>query len=424
MADIPFPRGVRDLMPNEARFRNEFLKRVEDSFQRFGFLSIDTPTFEPLKLLNSKNSIGEDAKLIFEIKDQDLGLRYDHTVSLARYMGMHQELPLPFKRYYIGKAWRRDEPQRLRYWEFTQADIDIVGGTSPFTDAEVIGAASTALESVGIDHYVDINDRALVDAVIEKFGVNAETVPSILRIIDKLDKIGEDKVADMLRALKLSNEIVDQIMSFIALKGSNNEKLDYVDALLGSNGKTAQLRGVLELVSQYGLKSRIVVNFSVVRGLDYYTGLVWEYKSADRDVGSSIGGGGRYDRLIGLYSGKQMPAVGTSFGIDKLLFMLDYSKSPDHTYAKAFVATVKDSNYAYALKVANRLRASGIGAEINLATRNLSHQFAYANSLKFRYALIIGDAEEKANNVKIRNLDSGDEQSMGIEETIKTINGN
>ena len=146
MADIPFPRGVRDLMPNEALFRNELLKRIESLFQLFGFLAIDTPTFESLKVLKAKDGIGEDTKLIYELKDEDLGLRYDNTVSLARYMAMHQDLPLPFKRYCINKVWRREEPQRLRYREITQADADIVGGNSAMADAEVIAVASMILE--------------------------------------------------------------------------------------------------------------------------------------------------------------------------------------------------------------------------------------------------------------------------------------
>ena len=159
MPEIPFPRGVRDLLPNEALFRNELVEKIESVFRLFGYLSIDTPAFESISILKAKNTIGADNKLIYEMKNEQLGLRYDHTVSLARYMAMHQELPMPFKRYYIGKAWRREEPQRLRYREFMQADADIIGGEKTKTDAAVIAVAAIILDNIGIDYAIGINDR-------------------------------------------------------------------------------------------------------------------------------------------------------------------------------------------------------------------------------------------------------------------------
>jgi histidyl-tRNA synthetase len=409
-------------MPNEALFRNELLKKVEAVFQRFGFMSIDTPSIEHLGVLKAKGGIGEDTKLIFEIKDEELGLRYDNTVSLARYIGMHQELPLPFKRYYIGKAWRREEPQRMRYREFTQADIDIVGGNETQTDAEVIAAGATAVESVGIDYTIEINDRRLVDKVFEKFGIRAEMLTGILRAIDKLEKIGEEKVAEALKGLGLSNELADQVIGFINLKGGNEDKLSYAEELLGSKELTDRLRKTLELVKAYSIRGEVRVNFSLVRGLDYYTGAVFEYKLRD-DKKDTIAGGGRYDTLIGIYSGKNLPAVGLAFGIDRMLEHLNFSASMAFTYSKVFVACVNDSNYAYALKVANQLRADGVPTEINLAARNLSNQFAYANSIKVRYAVIIGDAEEKVSMLKLRNLISGEEETLTFDEALEVIKG-
>jgi histidyl-tRNA synthetase len=418
---MPFPRGVRDLMPNEALFRNELLKRIEEVFQRFGFVSIDTPAFERLGVLNAKGGIGEDAKLIFEFKDEDLGLRYDNTVSLARYMAMHQELPLPFKRYYIGKDWRREEPQRMRYREFTQADIDIVGGKEIFTDAEVMAAGAIAIESAGLDYTIEINDRRLAEMVFEKFGINELMFMGVLRTIDKLDKIGEEKVAEALKALGLTSELVDQIIGFINLKGNAEEKLAYADGLLGSKEHTDKLRKTLELLKQYHIRGEARINFSLVRGLDYYTGMVFEYKLANAEKKDTICGGGRYDTLIGMYGGKNMPAVGLSLGIDRILDSLKFSDSTAYTYAKVFVAFVNDGNYAYALGITNQLRASGVPAEINLASRNLSNQFAYANALKVKYAVIVGDAEMSSGKLKLRNLISGDEQTVSFDEALGII---
>lgn len=422
MADIPFPRGVRDLMPNEALFRNELLHKIENVFQLYGFLTIDTPSFESLKVLKAKNGIGSDTKLIYELKDEQLGLRYDHTISLARYMAMHQELPMPFKRYYIGKSWRREEPQKFREREFTQADADIVGGNKVMADAEVIAVGSMILESIGIEYVTCVNDRSLMDKVLAKFGVVEDHFIDVMRAIDKMDKIGEAGVVELLKGLMFDGAIIDQIIAFITLKGLNDEKLSYIDDLLGGKDSTKDLRATLTLLQNYNLRGEIKIDFCITRGFDYYTGIVVEYKNKE-DQSASIGGGGRYDNLIGLFGTKSVPAVGVSLGIDRILEMLDFSSSIEYTYANVFVAYVNETNYPYALKVANTLRANGIPTEINIASRNLSNQFAYAGSIKTKYAVVIGDVEEKGNKLKLRNLISGNETIVFIDEAIKIIKG-
>ena len=423
MPEIPFPRGVKDLMPNEALFRNELLKRVEDVFQRFGFAAIDTPTFEPLAVLNAKNAIGEDTKLIYELKEESLGLRYDFTVSLARYMAMHQELPMPFKRYQIGKVWRREEPQKLRYREITQADIDIVGGVKALADAEVIAADAYALESIGIEYIIGINDRTLMEKVFEKLGMSGKLFVGAARALDKMEKIGKDKVSDALRGLGIGDETVDGMIELAELSGSNEKKLAYVEKLLGDENAAKDLKDTLVALEQYGMQGEAAVDFSLMRGLDYYTGIVFEFKAKMNPKGPSVGGGGRYDNLIGIYAGRPMPAVGAGLGIDRILDMLDYSSSTECSYARVFVAYVKANNYNYALKVANTLRAGGVATEINISSRNLANQLAHANSLKMRYVIIIGDVEEKSKKLKLRNLASGEEQILSLEEAIELIKG-
>jgi histidyl-tRNA synthetase len=336
-------------------------------------------------------------------------------------MAMHQDLPLPFKRYYIGKAWRREEPQKLRYREFTQADIDIVGGKEIPTDAEVIAAGATAIESVGMEYGIEINDRRLAEAVFTKFGVDKSLFIGVARAIDKLEKIGDEEVANLLKGLGLSSELVDQVVGFINLKGSNETKLSYAEGLLGSKELTGTLEKTIELIKQYHVRGECRINFSLMRGLDYYTGMVFEYKQLNTNEKSSIGGGGRYDKLIGLYSSKNVPAVGVSFGIDRILECLNFSNSLVYTYANIFVACVNDANYPYALRIANQFRAGGVPTDINLASRNLSNQFMYANALKVKYAVIIGAAEEKAGNLKLRNLLSGDEQTLTFDEALALV---
>ncbi len=420
MPEIPFPRGVKDLMPNEALFRNEIIKKIENIYQRFGFLTIDTPTFEHIKVLDAKGGIGEGTKQIFEIKDEDLGLRYDHTVSLARYMAMHQSLPLPFKRYYIGKAWRKEEPQKNRYREFTQADVDIVGGERSVCDSEVIAAIATAFDELGINYSVHINNRELIDAVLKEFGIAQERYIDVIRVIDKLDKIGVDEVNKLLTGLQLDKSAIEQINAFITKQGDNTDKLDYAGTTLKNNTIIEGLRKTLELLALYKIRGSVVLDFSVMRGLDYYTGTVFEFMGVG-DVKGSICGGGRYDNLIGAYGGKPMPAVGGSIGIDRVLDLLDYKSSTKYTYSKVFVAFVKGNNLGYATKIATSLRANGINTELNTAKRNLANQLTYANSLKLGYAIIIGDEEERQGKVKLRNLVSGDESIVSFDDALKTI---
>jgi histidyl-tRNA synthetase len=421
MPDLPMPRGVNDLLPNAALFRNEVLAKIERVFQRYGFLSIDTPMIESLKILKAKGGIGDESKLIFELKDDELGLRYDQTVSLARYINMHQELPLPFKRYAIGKCWRREEPQHMRYREFTQADVDIVGGNSISADAEVIATAARALEELNFDYIIKMSNRAMMDAILKALGVKSEITMEVMRSIDKLDKVGRDKVVELLLALGIERDVVTKIDNLISMKDTNEEKLNYVSTILTDKQLVEEFQTLLELLKSYNLKGAAVIDFSIVRGLDYYTGIVFEYADASGKERGAFAGGGRYDTLIGLYGTKQMPAVGVALGIDRILDLLGYTSSIKYTYARLFIINVKETNYKYALETANWFRSKGVSTDLNIAVRNISNQLSYANTLKFAYAAILGDVEEKAGNIKLRNLISGEEVSISKEEALTII---
>jgi histidyl-tRNA synthetase len=419
MADLPFPRGVRDLMPNEAIFKNEMLKKAEYILQRFGFTTIDTPSFESLKLLYAKNAIGEDTKLIYELKNEDLGLRYDNTVSLARYLSMHKELPLPFKRYYIGKVWRRDEPQHLRYREFTQIDADILGGRETQADAEIIALAMTLLGELGIECTIKVSDRRIIDMVLAKLGLGADKHMEAMRAIDKLEKIGAEEVAKLLAGIGMEQDNIDALSAFIGAKGSNSDKLEHAAGLIGDKVLPGKLQALLDTLESYDLKGSIEVDFSLMRGFDYYTGTVFEVKIEGEK--NSLGGGGRYDKLIGLYSGKDVPAVGFAMGVDRILEFMGMSASNQMTYAKVFVAVVNESNHAYAVKVANALRKAGIPTDLNTAEKNLSNQLKYASAMKIPFVAILGDSEEKQSKVKLRNLESGEEQELDIKDAANSI---
>lgn len=423
MAEIPTPRGMRDLMPNEALFRKELLEKIEGVFRRYGFLTIDTPVLESTKVLTAKDVIGDESKLIFETKSEGFALKYDQTVSLARYVAMYQSLPMPFKRYYIDKAWRRDEPQKGRYREFTQADVDIVGGRAPVADAEAIATAAKALEEIGFEYTIRINNRIFIDSVFASIGMKEELFNPIMKVVDKMDKIGRDGMIEQLQALGLDRDSVDRVDKLVNFSGSNGEKLELVEKTMDDKAALGEVRETLDLLKLYSLRGDVVVDFSIMRGLDYYTGIVVEIAAGDKQFKSSVGGGGRYDRLIGLLGGKQVPAVGISLGIDRILDVMNFSASQKQTFAEVFVANIKDGNYQYALRVAAALRAAGIAVDLNAASRNISNQLAYANALKFKWVIVCGDAEEKLNNVKIRNLIDGAEKSATVEEAIVTIKG-
>lgn len=415
--EVQFPRGVRDLLPNEALIKNELIKKIESVYQKFGFLIINTPSFESLEVLKAKNAIGEENKLIYELKDENIGLRYDHTLSLARYYAMHQELPLPFKRYYIGNVWRRDEPQKNRYREFTQADIDILGGSQIYTDVEVMATAMKALEEVGIKYKLRINDRRFVDAILDRIGVEKDLHHSIFRIMDKLDKIGTEDVVKQLSDLGIQQDAIEQLIRIISFGGKNDEKLGILNPILGEGSKLiSDFKKILDVLELYKLNCQIEVDFSLVRGIDYYTSTIFEF--AAEGIKSSIGSGGRYDSLIGIFSGKNIAAVGASLGIDRILDLLDFSSSLQYTYSKVIINYIKENNFNYALEVANALRNNGINTEINLAQRNIANQLAHANALNVAFAIIIGDSEEKTKMVKIRNLIDGKEELMKIDEVI------
>ncbi len=424
MAEIPMPRGVRDLLPNEALFKNELLRKVESVFKRFGYLTISTPVLESLEVLNAKGGIGEEGKkLIYEIKNEDAGLRYDHTVPLARYYAMHRNLPLPFKRYYIGNAWRKEEPQKDRYREFTQADIDILGGESVYANAEVLAAAAKALEAIGLEYIIKINDRRFVNGILESFGIKEENYAKVFRTIDKLDKIGMDEVARQLSEF-LEKDQVDGIIDIISNDATNDEKLDSLEVLLkGSKekGSIDEMRQLLGLMKSYKLKGALEADFSIVRGLDYYTGIVFEFKYIEKEYLLSVGGGGRYDKLVGIYAGNDVPAVGASLGIERIANVLGMESFPEHICANVIVIYIKDSNFPYALDVANFLRENGIDADLNIAKRNIANQFNYANMLNFKYAIVIGDEEEKEKKIKLHNLASGEEEMLSMDEAAKKL---
>ncbi|MGB9732404.1 MAG: histidine--tRNA ligase [Candidatus Micrarchaeia archaeon] len=424
MVELSIPRGMRDFGVEEAIVRKEVLEVIEEVFKRFGFSPIETPSIENLSVLNAKATYGEpSSKEIFKIEDEDVALRYDLTVPLARFVAMNKDLPMPFKRYQIANAWRREEPQKMRYREFIQADADIVGSSEVISDAELIALASTALDKLGIEGYkILINDRVVLAKLLEFFGAPKEKEIEAIRIIDKLPKIGEEEVEKQLIGLGVSAESANSLLNFILSDKEGEEKLNWVQANIGLNEEIGKLKNLLKILDAYKLKSEVVLDLSLARGMNYYTSFVWEFVTYDGGKRlPTIVGGGRYDNLLEIFSGVPTPATGISLGLDRILDVMK-PKEQRRTYAKVFIAYIGDV-VEYTLQVANLLRSAGIYTDINITKRNLAKQLEYANAMKFKYVAIIGESEKSNSKIKLRNMVSGSEELLSLEEAIEVLKG-
>ncbi|MFP3278106.1 MAG: histidine--tRNA ligase [Candidatus Micrarchaeota archaeon] len=424
MVEPSLPRGMRDFNTAEAIARREVLAVVEETFKRFGFSPIETPALENLNVLYAKTYGEESGKEIFKIEGEDAALRYDFTVPLARFIAMNKDTPLPFKRYQIGSIWRKDEPQRMRYREFLQVDIDIVGSSELISDAEVIAVAAQILDELGISGYkILINDRIILNGILSFFGIPNEKSLQAIRLIDKLPKIGNEEVIKGLVGLGIKQENATSLIEFIIKEEGNDEKLNRIEANIGLKEEVNKLRELIRLVRLYKAKGDLIVDLSLARGFDYYTSLVWEFIVYDENGKRlpSIAGGGRYDNLIGIFLNQQIPATGISIGIDRIMNVIG-SSTERKSYARVYVATVGNV-LDYSLYVANALRGAGINTDINMTKRNIAKQLEYANAMRFRYVAIVGEREQSSNKLKLRDMVSGNEELLDIDEAIKVIKG-
>ena len=399
------PRGMRDFYPIEANLRKHVIQTIEKIYSSYGFDPIDTPALEYLDVLNKKSG-DEVKKQIYQI--EDMGLRFDFTVGLARFIS-NTSLPKPIKVYRSGPVWRRDEPQKGRYREFWQSDVDIIGSNSLKCEAELISCAYDALSALGLKNIsFRLNSRVCLFDMMEKADVEKSKIQTAIRILDKLDKKGEGGVKQEMREAGISEESIDFIFKAISSK-----KQEFVDS--------DKLKMIIELVKEYGINT-VEIDYSLARGLDYYTGPIFEIQSSPFPF--SIGGGGRYDELLSLY-GSPSPAVGISIGVERVVDILKQEKKIDErspfTQADVFIANAKDSSYDYAVKIARIMREKGIKASLNITERDLRKQLEYANSLKFKYIVIVGEKEKQTEKVTLRNMETGEEKSLPIKDAVSLI---
>ena len=452
MAQKPsIPKGTRDFSPLEMAKRNYIFDTIKQVYQLYGFQQIETPAMETLGTLMGK--YGEEGdKLLFKvlnsgdylskISDDELkerntlhlaaklcekGLRYDLTVPFARYVVMHrEELQLPFKRYQMQPVWRADRPQKGRYREFWQFDGDIVGSDSLLNEVELMQIVDTVFSRFGVRIQIKINNRKILTGIAEIIGA-ADKIVDITVAIDKLDKIGLDNVNEELRGDGLTEEQIAKLQPIISLEGTNDEKLDTIaeelkDSETGLKG-VEECRFILDTLKSLGLKNEIQLDLTLARGLNYYTGAIFEVKALDVQIGS-ITGGGRYDNLTGIFGMPGISGVGISFGVDRIFDVLNvldcYPKDAVNGTQLLFI-NFGETETVYCLPFVAQARAAGIRTEIFPDSSKMKKQMSYANAKQIPFVALAGENEMAAQKLTLKNMLTGEQQLVDISEIIKTV---
>jgi histidyl-tRNA synthetase len=433
--DVFLPKGTRDLLPEQMLGRQQVIDTVKGVFRRHGFEPLETPAFERIETLLGKYG-DEGDKLIYKILKRgegaesgqcDLALRYDLTVPLARVMAMNPGLRLPFRRYQIQPVWRADRPQKGRFREFWQCDVDIVGTTSAIAEAECLAVVADALQTLGFNQYtIRLNDRRILRALARRAGASTSTEETrILVILDKLDKIGRDGVDRELHDAGVPEAERSRFFDVVSISGSNDARLEALAAVLGPDvaDGVATLRQVLATAAALGVPAeRLEIDPTLARGLDYYTGPVFETVVDEPRVGS-ISGGGRYDELIGMFSGKPLPAVGVSLGLERIIAVMDElgMLPKTSTTTEVLVTVYGPETQTAALNVAEALRRGGISTEVYADDAKLGKQLKYAHSRGYPWVLVLGPDEAKSGVVSIKALGTGEQFSLPVPEAIEKI---
>ena len=454
MAQKPsIPKGTRDFGPVEMAKRNYIFNTIREVYALYGFRQIETPAMENLSTLMGK--YGEEGdKLLFKILNSgdfrsginaedyssdsaarlaarfcEKGLRYDLTVPFARYVVQHRdELQMPFKRFQIQPVWRADRPQKGRYREFYQCDADVVGSDSLLNEVELMQIVDEVFTRFGIRVCIKINNRKILTGIAEIIG-EADKIVDITVAIDKLDKIGFDKVNDELRAVGLSEEAVEKLQPIIALSGSNEEKLETMRRVLAESETglkgVEEVAFVLETLKNSQLHNEIELDLTLARGLNYYTGCIFEVKALDVQIGS-ITGGGRYDNLTGIFGMPGLSGVGISFGADRIydvLGQLDLYPQETQSGVQLLFINFGAAEAAHCLRLAAQARLAGIATEVYPDSVKMKKQMSYANAHNVPFVALVGETEMAEGRITLKNMTTGEQQSLTIEEAVKAIKG-
>ncbi len=424
--------GFMELLPNEQIQMNEMKEKIRKSYEAFGFLPIDTPIIENAEVLLAKAG-GETEKQIYQFEkgENNLALRFDLTVPLAKYVSQYyHELTFPFRRYQIGKVYRGERPQKGRFREFYQCDVDIIGDgeLSLYNDAEIPSIIYHTIQSLGFTNFtICINNRKILNGLFEELGQKENSV-EIMRIIDKIEKIGPEKVAEELKKLQVSTEAINTILHFIEISGNNDEKIAELEKMIKNDGEfkngVLELKQVIQNVRMLGVpEENFKIELSIARGLDYYTGTVYEtFLNEYRSLGS-ICSGGRYDNLAEYYTDKKLPGVGVSIGITRLFYQLNELQALGkykENIADVLIIPMTD-DYNKCLEIATKLRKNGISTQVYFEDKKIKAKFKYADKLKIKNVIVIGEEEIEKDLVTLKNMETGEQQTITVEEAIKQI---
>ena len=454
MAQKPsIPKGTRDFGAIEMARRNYIFNTIREVYSLYGFRQIETPAMENLSTLMGK--YGEEGdKLLFKILNSgdfrgkvtpeefteksaaalastfcEKGLRYDLTVPFARYVVQHrEELQMPFKRYQIQPVWRADRPQKGRYREFYQCDADIVGSDSLLNEVELMQIVDEVFTRFGIRVAIKINNRKILSGIAEVLGA-ADKIVDITVAIDKLDKIGTEKVNEELRAAGLSEEAVEKLQPILNLSGTNTEKLEVMRSVLAES--EIGLKGieevafVMNLLEGASLNNVLELDLTLARGLNYYTGCIFEVKALDVEIGS-ITGGGRYDNLTGIFGLPGLSGVGISFGADRIydvLTRLDLYPAATQSGARLLFLNFGEQEAAHCLRLAVATRRAGIATEVYPDAVKMKKQMSYANTLQVPFVALVGASEMEAQRISLKDMTTGEQTSLTLEEVIEKVKG-
>lgn len=423
-------KGFRDYMPPQMLLRQEVLNRIRRVFEQHGFDPLDTPVLEYMEILTGK--AGENEKLMYHFEDageREIGLRYDLTVPLARVVAMHQnDIVLPFKRYHMAPVWRAEKPQRGRFREFWQCDVDIVGPSSTLADAEALNVFIDALKAVGLGMAVVlINHRKLLEALAMVAGVQPGHAPTIYRAIDKLDKIGRDGVQAELQKAGVSADAARDVLDIVTTRGSNAELLDFAATRLADYpegvGAVDELRQLVGHLENMGIDSAMYrIDLALARGIDYYTGPVFEAQVAEPKVGS-VGGGGRYDKLVGTFLGRDVPCTGVSLGIERIIEVVqEHELIPLRPSVAQVMMVCLPETLAATSSLARRLRENGLTVDQSLIEgKSIGAQLKYADRRGIPFAVILGTDEVAGGTVGLKNLATGEQIEIARDQLAQEL---
>ncbi len=424
-------KGTRDFLPQQMIKRNYVINIIKRVFEKYGFEPLETPTIELWETLSGK--YGEEGdRLTYRFTDRgdrEVGLRYDLTVPMARVVAMYPNIPKPFKRYQIQPVWRADKPQKGRYREFYQCDVDIIGSVSMLADAEIIAIIYETLQKLGFRGFkIRINSRKILSGLTEISGAGTEKEVEICRAIDKFDKIGLEGVKSELEKRGIEAPARERILDYLTISGSNEERLNRLEEAFASSevglAGVTEIRELFAFLQEYQIpEDFLLFDLYLARGLDYYTGPIYETVVEEPRIGS-ITGGGRYDHLIGLFAGQDQPATGTTIGLERIITVmeeLNMFPTDLRTSVQVLVTVFDRDSLPYSIKVARLLREAEINTDLYTGKSKLRGQFGLANDKGIPLVLIAGPDEIEKGLVNIKDMRSGEQRQVRLEEIIDTI---